>query len=434
MRDDATTGPSVRQSAPTGRTIYNLRWYICTLLFFAATINYLDRQVIGLLKPTLEKEFGWTDIDYSNIVFWFQTAYAAGLLIVGRVMDWLGTRKGFSLAVIFWSLAASAHALASSIGGFSVARFALGIGESGNFPASIKTVAEWFPKKERALATGIFNAGTNVGVLVAAVAVPWITLRYGWKWAFILTGLVGFVWLIFWWVIYRHPDNHPYLSTAERNLIQSDPPDPPVNIPWSRLIPHRQTWAVAVGKFMTDPIWWVYLFWLPDFLKRNYGIDLKSVGIPLIIIYLIADVGSVAGGWLSSSLIKRGWSINRARKLTMLICALSVTPIVFAAKASNVWVAILLVGLAAAAHQGWSANIYTIASDMFPRRTIGSVIGIGGMSGAIGGMLIAKVVGYILEWTGSYVPIFIIAASAYLVALLVVHLLAPNLEPAKLTD
>jgi len=439
MRDDAKTGTSAGGNSggppvQTGRTIYNLRWYICTLLSFAATINYLDRQVIGILKPTLEKEFGWTDIDYSNIVFWFQTAYAAGLLIVGRVMDWLGTRKGFSLAVIFWSLAAAAHALAASISGFSAARFALGIGESGNFPASIKTVAEWFPKKERALATGIFNAGTNVGVLVAAAAVPWITINYGWKWAFILTGLVGFVWLIFWWTIYRHPDNHPNLSAEERELIQSDPPDPPANIRWANLIPHRQTWAVAIGKFMTDPIWWVYLFWLPDFLKRNYNIDLKSVGIPLIIVYLIADVGSVAGGWLSSTLIKRGWSINRARKLTMLICALAVTPIVFAAKASNVWVAILLVGLAAAAHQGWSANIYTIASDMFPRRTIGSVIGIGGMSGAIGGMLIAKVVGYILEWTGSYVPIFIIAASAYLVALLIVHLLAPNLEPAKVTD
>ena len=434
MRDDATTGTSSGMPAQTSRPIYNLRWYICALLFFAATINYLDRQVIGLLKPTLAKEFGWTEIDYSNIVFWFQTAYAAGLLIVGRLMDRLGTRKGFSLAVIFWSIAASIHALASSITGFSAARFALGIGESGNFPASIKTVAEWFPKRERALATGIFNAGTNVGVLVAAAAVPWITIRYGWKWAFILTGLVGFVWLIFWWMIYRHPDNHPNLSAEERAIIQSDPPDPPVRVPWARLVPHRQTWAVAVGKFMTDPIWWVYLFWLPDFLKRNYDIDLKSVALPLIIVYLIADVGSVAGGWLSSSMIKRGWSINRARKMTMLICAISVTPIVFAAKASNVWVAIFLVGLAAAAHQGWSANIYTIASDMFPRRTIGSVIGIGGMSGAIGGMLIAKVVGYILEWTGSYMPIFIIAASAYLVALFIIHLLAPDLEPAKLTE
>ena len=424
MKDEPT--------APPRRIIRHLRWYICTLLFFAATINYLDRQVIGILKPTLEKEFGWSEIDYSNIVFWFQTAYAAGLLLVGRVMDRLGTRKGFSLAVIFWSLAAAGHALARSVFGFGVARFTLGLGEAGNFPASIKTVAEWFPKKERALATGIFNAGTNVGVLAAAAIVPWVTAAFGWKWAFIVTGLVGFVWLAFWWAIYRHPDDHPNLSDEERAHIQSDPPDPDVKIPWLQLFPHRQTWAFAVGKFMTDPIWWVYLFWLPSFLNNKYGIDLKSVALPLIIVYLIADVGSVAGGWLSSSLIQRGWTINRARKTAMLICAVSVTPIVFAAQASNVWVAVLLVGLAAAAHQGWSANIFTTASDMFPRRAIGSVVGIGGMAGAIGGMIIAKVVGYILEWTGSYVPIFIIAASAYLVALLIIHLLAPKLEEAKL--
>jgi ACS family hexuronate transporter-like MFS transporter len=424
MKDEPT--------APPRRIIRHLRWYICTLLFFAATINYLDRQVIGILKPTLEKEFGWSEIDYSNIVFWFQTAYAAGLLLVGRVMDRLGTRKGFSMAVIFWSLAAAGHALARSVFGFGVARFTLGLGEAGNFPASIKTVAEWFPKKERALATGIFNAGTNVGVLAAAAIVPWVTDSFGWKWAFIVTGLVGFVWLAFWWVIYRHPDDHPNLSEEERAHIQSDPPDPDVKIPWLQLFPHRQTWAFAVGKFMTDPIWWVYLFWLPSFLNNKYGIDLKSVALPLIIVYLIADVGSVAGGWLSSSLIQRGWTINRARKTAMLICAISVTPIVFAAQASNVWVAVLLVGLAAAAHQGWSANMFTTASDMFPRRAIGSVVGIGGMSGAIGGMIIAKVVGYVLEWTDSYVPIFIIAASAYLVALVVIHLLAPNLEEAKL--
>jgi ACS family hexuronate transporter-like MFS transporter len=423
---------NVEPTNPPRRIIRHLRWYICTLLFFAATINYLDRQVIGILKPTLEKEFGWSQIDYSNIVFWFQTAYAAGLLLVGRVMDWMGTRKGFSIAVIFWSIAAAGHALARSVFGFGVARFALGLGEAGNFPASIKTVAEWFPKKERALATGIFNAGTNVGVLAAAAIVPWVTASFGWKWAFIVTGLVGFVWLAFWWVIYRHPDDHPNLSEEERRHIQSDPPDPEVRTPWRRLLPHRQTWAFAVGKFMTDPIWWVYLFWLPSFLNDKYGIDLKSVALPLIIVYLIADVGSVAGGWLSSSLIQRGWTINRARKTAMLICAVSVTPIVFAAQATNVWVAVLLVGLAAAAHQGWSANMFTTASDMFPRRVIGSVVGIGGFAGALGGMIIAKVVGYILEWTDSYVPIFIIAASAYLVALLVIHLLAPNLEEAEL--
>ena len=412
--------------------IRHLRWYICALLFFAATINYLDRQVIATLKPVLQKEGIWDDIGYSWVVFFFQTAYAIGLLVSGRVMDWLGTRKGFSLSVIFWSFAAMAHALATSVASFSVARFALGLGEAGNFPASIKTVAEWFPKKERALATGIFNAGTNVGILVAAAIVPPITIYFGWKWAFIVTGLVGFAWLIFWIAIYRRPEEHTRLSQEELEHIKSDPPDTEVHIPWSQLLTHRQTWAFAVGKFMTDPIWWIYLFWLPDFLNRKHGIDLKSVGLPLIVVYLIADIGSVGGGWISSTLIKRGWTINRARKTAMLICAISVVPVMFAANASSLWVAVLLVGLAAAAHQGWSANIYTTASDMFPRKAVGSVVGLGGMAGAVGGMLISKLVGYILQFTGSYVPIFIIAGSTYLIALLIVHLLVPRLEPAEL--
>jgi ACS family hexuronate transporter-like MFS transporter len=347
-------------------------------------------------------------------------------------MDWLGTRKGFSLSVLLWSLAAMAHALVSSVAGFSVARFALGLGEAGNFPACIKTVAEWFPRKERAFATGIFNAGTNVGVLVAAVTVPWLTLTYGWRWTFVITGLTGFVWLILWLALYRRPEEHPRLSAAELKYIRSDPAELQTKVPWRRLLPYKQTWAFAIGKFMTDPIWWIYLFWLPDFLKKSYGIDLRNIGLPLIIVYLMADAGSVAGGWLSSSLIKRGASVNRARKTAMLICALAVVPVVFAAKAANVWIAVLLVGLAAGAHQGWSANIFTTTSDMFPRQAVGSVVGIGGMAGAIGGMLIAKVVGYILQSTGSYVPIFLIAGSAYLVALAIIHLLAPKLEPAPL--
>lgn len=428
MEQQAT---SARAAVTAVSKIKHLRWYICALLFFAATINYLDRQVIATLKPTLQKEGIWDENGYSWVVFAFQTAYAAGLLIAGRVMDWMGTRKGFSLSVVFWSVAAMAHALASSVGGFIAARLALGLGEAGNFPASIKTVAEWFPKKERALATGVFNAGTNVGILAAAAIVPFVTLRYGWQWAFIVTGLVGFVWLFFWLALYKQPGKHPRLTQEEFDHIQSDPPDTEVRIPWAKLIPHRQTWAFAVGKFMTDPVWWIYLFWLPDFLNKNYGIDLKSVGLPLIIVYLIADIGSVGGGWISSSLIKRGWEINKARKTAMLICALSVVPVIFAARASNVWVAVLLVGLAAAAHQGWSANLFTTASDMFPRKAVGSVVGIGGMAGAIGGMLVSKIVGYILTWTGSYVPIFIIAGSAYLIALTVFHFLAPKLEPAR---
>lgn len=417
-----------------GASIGNFRWIICALLFFAATINYLDRQVIATLKGDLQRAGVWDEIGYSWVVFTFQAAYALGLLVAGRVMDHLGTRKGFSLSVFFWSLAAMAHALASSVMGFAAARFALGLGEAGNFPASIKTTAEWFPKKERALATGIFNAGTNVGILVAAAIVPPITLNWGWRWAFIVTGLVGFVWLAFWLMFYRRPEDHPRLSKAELAYIQSDPPEPTTRIPWKRLLPHKQTWAFAIGKFMTDPIWWIYLFWLPDFLNKNYKIDLKNIGPPLIIVYLIADIGSVAGGWLSSSMIKRGVSVNRARKTAMLICALAVVPVVFAAKASNVWVAVLLVGLAAAAHQGWSANLFTTTSDMFPRRAVGSVVGIGGMAGAVGGMLISYIVGSILQLSGSYVPIFFIAGSAYLAAWVIIQLLVPKLEPAPVED
>ena len=427
------------------------RWVICALLFFAATINYIDRQVIGILKPTLQAEFGWSEIDYADIVFAFQLAYAAGFLVAGRVMDRLGVRLGFAIAIVLWSLAAIAHAEAAvfgpsaaavlsllgltysaSVAGFMVARFALGLGEAGNFPAAIKATAEWFPKRERALATGIFNSGTNVGALATPLVVPWITLTWGWYWAFIATGLLGFIWLFFWWPVYRRPEQHPRVSQAELAHISSDPPDPPAKIPWSTLLPHRQTWAFMIGKFLTDPIWWLYLFWIPDFLNRNHGIDLKTIGPPLVAIYLVADVGSIGGGWLSSSLIRRGWSVNSGRKVAMLVCALAVVPMVFASGASHLWTAVALVSLAAAAHQGWSANLFTTASDMFPRQAVGSVVGLGGMAGAVGGMLIAKLTGAILEATGSYLPVFFIAAFAYLVGLLIIHLLVPRLEPVKL--
>ena len=421
------------QSVTLRGSVGNYRWTICALLFFAATINYIDRQVIGILKPVLQTEIGWTEVGYSWVVFSFQAAYAIGFIFVGRLMDRIGTRKGFSLSIIFWSIAAMGHALASTVFGFGVARFFLGLGESGNFPASIKTAAEWFPKKERALATGIFNAGTNVGALVTPLVVPVITIWWGWRAAFLITGAIGFIWLIFWLALYRRPEEHPSLSKSELEYIQSDPPDPVVNIPWARLLPHRQTWAFAIGKFMTDPIWWVYLFWLPDFLNKRHGLSLKDFGPPLVVIYLLADVGSIGGGWLSSSLIKRGWTVNAGRKLAMLICALAVIPIVFAAQTSNLWVAVVLIGIAAAAHQGWSCNLFTTTSDMFPRHAVGSVVGIGGMAGAVGGMMIARLVGEILQRTGSYVPIFFIAASAYLAALLVIHLLSPRLEPANLS-
>ena len=431
-----------------------VRWLICALLFFAAAINYIDRQVIGILKPTLQEQFHFDEQDYAAIVFTFQAAYAIGLLLSGRIMDRIGVRRGFALAVVVWSIGAVMHGaadwlpwlriptlsidppavvfLGGATAGLALSRLVLGLGEAGNFPASIKAVAEWFPKKERALATGIFNSGTNIGALVTPLVVPWITLAYGWQWAFVITGVLGFGWVIWWFVSYRDPDTHPGVNAAELAIIQSDPVEKTAAIPWSRLLPHRQTWAFAAGKFLTDPIWWLYLFWVPDFLGRNHGLDLKTMGLPLVVIYLVADVGSIGGGWLSSHLIKRGWSTNAARKTAMLVCALAVVPMLAAAQVKSLWMAVALVSIAAAAHQGWSANLFTLVSDMFPKRAVGSVVGIGGMAGSVGGMLIALVVGAILQKTGSYVPIFVMAASAYLVALVIIQLLVPQLAPADL--
>lgn len=410
------------------------RWTICALLFFATTINYLDRQVLGLLAPELQKSIGWSEAEYGGIVASFQAAYAIGLLAAGGIMDRIGTRAGFSLSLIFWSVAAMAHALANSARGFGVARFALGLGEAGNFPAAVKTVAEWFPRKERALATGVFNSGSNVGAIVAPLLVPWLAINYGWRSAFIVTGAVGFIWLAFWLALYRRPEEHPRLSPAELAYIRSDALESTEKVPWARLLGFRQTWAFAAGKFLTDPVWWFYLSWLPKFLNKEYGIaiDPAKIGPPLVVIYLMADVGSIGGGWLSSYFIRRGLDANRARKTAMLLCALCVVPIIFASKASNMWTAVILIGLAAAAHQGWSANLFTLVSDMFPRRAVGSVVGIGGMAGAIGGMLVAGAVGLLLQATdGNYTPVFVIAGFAYLVALAVIHLLVPRLTPAN---
>jgi ACS family hexuronate transporter-like MFS transporter len=409
------------------------RWVICALLLFGVTKNYMDRQVLGVLKTTLQHDFGWNEIQYGNLVFYFQAAYAAGMLLVGRLIDRLGTRIGYALAMVFWSLASMAHAAAGSFASFAAARFALGFGEAGVFPASIKCVAEWFPKKERALATGIFNAGTNAGAIITPFIVPWIALHWGWRSAFLLTGALGFVWLIFWFLIYRKPDEHPRVSQAELAYIRCDPSEPITKISWSALLQHRQAWTFVVGKFLTDPIWWFYLFWVPDFLQRQHGLALMKIGLPIMVIYVISDVGSIAGGWLSSWLIHRGRTVNAGRKITMLICALCVTPIIFAYRIESMWGAVLVIGLAAAAHQGFSANLYTLTSDMFPARAVASVVGIGGMAGAIGGMLIAQVVGHALQWTGSYMIPFVMAGSAYLIALFLIHTLAPKLEPAKIT-
>ena len=431
-----TTLTEPRRSQPTSLAWRDghYRWVICGLLFTATTINYIDRQVLGILAPDLQRSIGWNEIEYGYIVTAFQAAYAIGLLLAGRLMDQFGVRIGYAAAVVVWSVAAMAHGLARSAFGFGVARFALGLGEAGNFPVAIKTVAEWFPRKERAFATGIFNSGTNIGAIIAPLTVPWIALTWGWQAAFIVTGAIGFVWVVAWLVMYDTPRRHKGVSTAELAYIERDEESGEGALPWRALLWHRQTWAFAAGKFLTDPIWWFYLYWLPKFFNEQHGLTLATVGLPLVVIYLVADVGSIGGGWLSSSLIARGWPVNRARKTAMLVCALAVTPIIFASRVSSLWAAVGLVSLAAAAHQGWSANLVTLATDMFPRRAVGPVVGIGGMGGAVGGMLIATVTGYILEFTGSYLAVFMLAGFAYLVALAVVHALAPSLAPARIED
>jgi ACS family hexuronate transporter-like MFS transporter len=420
-RTDATV------ATPAGR----YRWRICALLFFATTINYMDRQVLGVLAPDLQKIIGWNELQYGYIVAAFQAAYAIGLLLAGGFIDRVGTRIGYAVAIAFWSLAAMSHSLVRSALGFGLVRFLLGLGESGNFPAAIKTVAEWFPRKERSFATGIFNSGSNIGAIAAPLAVPWIAVHLGWRWAFLFTGTFSAAWLMVWLTVYRPPRRHPKVSQPELAYIESDIVEPAVKIPWARLLPHRQTWAFLIGKFLTDPIWWFFLSWLPKFLNARHGLSLIALGPPLVAIYIMADAGSILGGWLPARFLRWGWSPNRARKTAMLICALSVTPIVFAASVSNLWVAVALIGLATASHQGWSANIFTLASDMFPRRAVGSVVGIGGFGGAVGGMCISTFTGFLLQVTGSYVPVFVMAGSAYLIALAFVHGFAPRLEPAR---
>jgi ACS family hexuronate transporter-like MFS transporter len=409
------------------------RWTVCGLIFAATTINYMDRQVLGLLAPILEKDLGWSEMEYARIVMAFQAAYAIGLLGFGRLIDWIGTRHGYALSIFAWSLAAMAHALARGVLGFGAARFALGLGEAGNFPAAVKAVTEWFPRRERALATGVFNSGSNVGAILAPLVVPWLTLHYGWQMAFIVLGATGFVWLIFWYWLYALPAESVYVSPEELKHIQSDPPEPAQQkISWTALLRFRQTWAFVVGMSLSAPIWWFYLYWLPKFLHKQYGLDLATLGPPLVVIYTMTTVGSIAGGWLSGSLIKRGWSVNASRKTALLICALAVVPVVFAAQASNLWVATCLIGLAASAHQGWAANLFTLVSDLFPKQAVASVVGLGGMFGSLSALAFSQSAGYILQTTGSYWTLFVIAGSAYLVAFVIMHLLIPNMKPAEI--
>jgi MFS transporter, ACS family, hexuronate transporter len=396
------------------------------------TKNYMDRQVLAVLKSNLQHQFGWNEIDYGNLVFAFQTAYAIGMLVVSRVIDRLGTRLGYAVTIAFWSLASVSHAFMNSLSGFMVARFALGFGESGVFPASLKATAEWFPKKERALATGIFNAGTNVGAALTPLLVPLIFAKWGWRGCFYAVGALGFVGLAMWLWLYRLPELHPRCSTEELAYIRSDQSENARKVSLSEVVRHRQTWAFVCAKFLIDPIWWFYLFWVPDFLERRHGLSLGQIGLPVLVIYVLADLGSIVGGWVSSSLLERGKTLNTARKTAMLICAVAIMPIVFVSQVDSLWAAVLLIGLAAAGHQGFSTNLLTLPSDMFPAKIVASVAGIGGAAGAFGGMLIAQVVGHILQWTGSYAIPFLIAGSTYLVALGVIQLFAPRLETVRL--
>lgn len=421
--------------------IGNYRWTICALVFFATTINYLDRTVISLLKPGLEKEFNWTETDYSNIVIAFQLSYAIGLLFAGAIIDKLGTKLGYFWSILLWSVAAVAHALVGSTGGFMIARSALGVSEAGNFPSAIKTVAEWFPKKERALATGIFNSGTGIGAILAPLTVPFIAEIYGWKMAFILTGITGFVLLAFWWFMYERPEKHKRLAAAELNYIQSDPEIIETSegavaeiteTKWGKLLTYPATWAFVLGKFLTDPIWWFYLFWLPAFLKAQYGITGTASALPVALVYVMSMFGSIGGGYLPLHLTRKGWDVLKARKTSMLLYAFFALPVLLAqwAGSFNMWIAVTIIGLAAAGHQAWSANIFTTVSDRFSKPAVGSVVGLGGMAGAVGGILIARLAGKLFDHykalgniEAGYYIMFLICGSGYLLAWVIMNLI-----------
>ena len=430
------------------KTIGKYRWTICALVFFATTINYLDRQVISLLKSVFTEELHWNDADYANVEIAFKFFYAFGMLGAGRIIDKLGTKIGYALSTGLWSIAAVCHALVSSVFGFAVVRSFLGVTESGNFPAAIKTVAEWFPKKERALATGIFNSGSNLGAIIAPLTVPFIAVAWGWKWAFILTGILGFVWLILWFIFYEVPKKQKRLSAEEYEYIHSDKDETAAQeiagakISWAKLLGYKQTWAFAIGKFLTDPVWWFYLFWLPDFLESQYHLTITQIAVPVAAVYMLSTIGSIGGGWLPLSLIKRGWPVFRARKISMLIFAFLVVPILFAQVAGgvNMWLAVLIIGLAAAAHQAWSANIFTTVSDMFPKSATASVTGIGGMFGGVGGILLSLLVQKnmfvyyrsIGKIEIAYYIMFAVCAGAYLLAWIIMQLLVPKMKPLDL--
>jgi len=419
--------------APDSFSIGSYRWRICALLFIANTINYMDRQVLSFLAPMLQTKIGWNEVQYGNIVVAFQFAYALGLLFVGGIIDAIGVKLGYALTIIVWSLAAMSHALARTPLSFGISRFFLGLGESGNFPAAIKTVAEWFPKKERALATGIFNSGTSVGAILVPLTVPWIATHIGWQFAFLFTGILSLCWVILWWFTYNHPERESKLTPRELAHIRSDPPDSTRRIPWARVLAYRQTWALVLGKGLTDPVWWFLLFWLPKYFSSNFGLQLTGLAGPIMIIYIAACVGSVLGGWLPALAIRMGLSVPNARRTAMLLCALAVMPITFVGHIHGLWTVVAIISLACAAHQGWSANIFTVVSDIFPRAAVASVTGVAGFGGAISGMAAASLVGLVLQRYHSYSGIFFVAGLAYLTAWLILQFLTRKPAPVFAT-
>jgi MFS transporter, ACS family, hexuronate transporter len=418
----------VNTSKPVGR----VRWVICALLFVAIALSYVDRLVISVLKPTLQQQYHWSEQGYGDVVFWFQASYGVGLLFAGRLLDRIGPRLGYLLAMGLWTAAHMAHALVRTTLGFAWVRIPLALGESATLPAALAAAAEWFPQAERAFAIGVFNAGANVGAIVTPLVVPALTLGFGWQSAFIVTGLANLIWLAIWWSYYRAPRRHPGVSAAEIAYIESDPVSTQQRAPWRTLLGLRQTWAYMAGRFLIDPVWWTFLFWLPDFFHRARGIDLADFGPPLVVIYLTSDAGSVLGGWLSSRLLREGVSVNAARKRAMLWCALLAVPVVATQYTPGLWPTVALIGAACAAHQGFSANLYSMPGDLFPRWAQGSVVGLGGFAGAVGGMLMAKVAAFTLASTGGYAPVFMFAAGAYLLALAVTHGINPQYQPVKL--
>ncbi|MDT0650632.1 MFS transporter [Autumnicola edwardsiae] len=426
---EQATNPPITQEL---RKKIGYRWKICALLFFATTLNYIDRHVLSILAPNLQREFGWSEIDYGYIIAAFQAAYGIGVVLVGKLLDHKGIKILYALAVAIWSLAGMGHAFAGSLSGFVLSRFALGLGESANFPAALKTVSEWFPGKERALVAGIFNAGSNVGIIAAALLVPWITLQFGWEWAFIGIGALGFIWIVFWLLTYNKPEQHSKISKEELRYIQAGNKKEESNsVPWGKVLLKKETIIVCLVRFISDPTWWFLLFWLPKFLEEKHEITLTDIALPMIFIYVIADIGSVLGGWLSSHLIKMNKSLDFARKVTMLICAVSVLPIVIVSQTDNLYLSVGLISLAAAAHTGWMANVYAIISDVFPRNAIGSVTGLSTLSAVLGGMLYAIFVGFILEKTGSYFYIFLISGFAYFLAWIILKTGIPEIKSIK---